>query len=101
MHMVKLRNGSEEAEPLVVTTSMSLRQLWESGIGGVLVLSDLVQICRNDPAYRPFGDNEKVLKDRALLQADGKPHDSIRNVVLSHFDGEGLGLTLIGSPIVE
>ncbi len=98
MKTVKLKNNTEEAAPLVTTTMMSLNQLWESGIPGILMLSDLVQICRNDKKYQKFGDNEEELKKRALLQADGRPHDSIRNIVLCAFTGEGLELNL-GSPL--
>lgn len=97
MQMTKLKNGSEEPTPLVATTMMTLESLM-SGLPGALMASDLVQICRDDPSYRKFGSNEAELQKLALLQGDGKPHQSVRNIVLSAFTGEGLGLTLT-SPV--
>jgi hypothetical protein len=97
MNILKLKNGSEEPEPLVVTTMMTLEHLM-SGFPGVLMASDLAQICREDPNYSKFGDNEEQLQRLALLQGDGKPHNSVRNIVLSAFVGEGLELRLV-SPV--
>lgn len=94
MQMAKLKNGSEEAFVLVTTTMMALESLM-NGFPGVLMASDLVQICRADPTYSKFGDHEEKLQQLALLQSDGKPHESIRNIVLSAFTGEGLGLKLV------
>ena len=98
MEQVKLKNNTEEPAQLVAVTMTSLKHIWNSGIPGILMLSDLVQICRDDKKYRKFGNNEDELKKCALLQANGRPHDSVRNIVLSAFTGEGLDLTL-GSPI--
>jgi len=100
MQITKLKNGTEEAAPLVTVTMVSIQHLWDSGLPGVLALSDLVQICRRDPKYQKFGSNEDTLKKLALLQSRGDVHDSIRNIVLSAFSGEGLELTL-GSPVAK
>lgn len=98
--MTKLKNGAKEASPLVAVTMTSITHLWESGLPGVLTLSDFVQICRNDPKYRKFGRNEDDLKQLNLLRLDGSVHESIRNIVLSAFSGEGLNLEL-RSPIAK
>ena len=98
--MTKLKNGTEEPQPMVSVAMMSINDLWASGIPGITALSDLVQICRNDPTYKKFGTNEDTLKKLALLQANGQPHDLVRNIVLSAFTGEGLDLEL-GSPIAK
>lgn len=100
MQMIKLKNGTEEAAPLVMVTNALLKNLWNSGIGGLTTVSDLVQICRRDPKYSKFGENEEVLKQLKLLQPDGQPHNSIRNIVLSSFTGEGLNLEFV-SPIAK
>ena len=98
--MAKLKNGSEERDAAVAATMISLKYLWNSGFSGITVISDLLQICKNDPTYRAFGDNEETLKELALLQEDGKPHATIRNIVLSAISGEGLEMTL-ESPIAD
>lgn len=98
MQMSKLKNGTEEATQLVTVTMASLKFLWESDIGGMLAVSDFVQICRRDPKYKKFGDNEDRLKKLLLLDQNGNVNSSIRNIVLSAFTGEGLDLQM-GSPI--
>jgi hypothetical protein len=98
MEMIRLKNGSEEPKPVVHVTMISLKEMWQSGIPGMLAVSDLVQICRGDPTYKPSGDKENQLKQLSLLQEDGRPHDSVRNVVLSAFTGKGLDLQMT-SPV--
>jgi hypothetical protein len=66
----------------------------------MLTISDLVQICRNDPTYRKFGENEKTLEQLALIRPGADVHDSVRNIVLSSFVGEGLELEMV-SPIAQ
>jgi hypothetical protein len=66
---------------------------------GILALYDLNEVCKGKN-YTPFGDNLKKLQDLSLLQPDGKPHESIRNVVLSAVQGEGLDMHL-GSPVAD
>jgi hypothetical protein len=100
METVKLKNGTEEVAALVKVTMVSVKGLWNSGLPGLLMVSDLVQICRCDPSYRKFGTNEEELTKLGLLQSGGQVHDSIRNIVLSAFTGDKLDLVL-GSPIAE
>ena len=99
MHkLVKLKNGSEEPENVVRATMISLEYLWRSGIPGMTQVYDLVQICRQSPDYKSFGSNEDTLKELCLLQDDGRPHQSVRNITLSAIEGEGLDMKLV-SPI--
>jgi hypothetical protein len=99
MEMVKLKNGTEEAKHLVTTVMMSINGLAKQGLPGMLAVYDLAEVCKGK-GYRPFGDNMKKLQGLALLDQSGKPHDSIRNIVLSAVQGEGLDMT-IGSPVAK
>ena len=91
MTTLKLKNSSEEAEPLVRVTMMSLRSLAESD---PIVFYELVELCR-DPKHELFGNAGDALKRLSLVQGDGNSvHQSIRNVVLSAAVGEGLALEL-------
>lgn len=97
MNIVKLRNGAEEAEPVILTTMMSLRSLWDSGLTGILAVYDLAEICKGG-GYAPSNDTLETLKQHALLQSDGKPHGAVRNIVLSAVQGDGLDVRL-SSPV--
>lgn len=100
MKEIRLKNGSTEVEPLVIAAMVSLDNLLKNH---VTAFYDLVMICRTAGRphplnrYQPFGNNGQVLQDLALMEADGKVHDSIRNVVLSAVTGDGLNMAL-GSP---
>lgn len=95
-----LRNGTEEVEPLVVTVMTSLRLIFERQ---PIAFYELVMFCRDD-RHRLFGTSGDELVRRGLLDSDGsdgfRVHDSIRNIVLSAADGEGLEMTLI-NPVAE
>lgn len=96
---VTLKNGTIEDRGLVIATMMSIRGLMgSSGLEGLLLVADLVSICRKDPTYQPYGDNEKKLKELSLINSDGSVHESIRNIVLSAANGEGLEMS-ITSPL--
>jgi len=97
MESVKLLNGSEEADVLVTVVMMSLKSLWNEGLAGVLAVYDLHQLCQN-PNYSAM--YIKHLNSLNLVSDDGSVHDSIRNVVMSAVQGEGLEMTL-RSPIAE
>lgn len=93
MELVKLKNGSEGAEGLVNVTLVALDGLMRSN---PKALYDLVKKCRNKD-YKFLGNNEKVLEEMALLNG-GKPHNSIKNIVLSAIKGESLDMRIV-SPI--
>lgn len=96
MEVIKLRNGAEEAKPLVAVMMMSLEHLMDER---PLALYDLVMKCK-DRNYQFFGDNEKHLQDLRLIGSDGAIHDSIRNIVLSAVRGNGIDMVL-GSPVAK
>jgi hypothetical protein len=88
---VRLRNGSDESGPLVLTAMASLSGLMQSN---PIALYELVMKAR-DPQHAMFGRTAQEAIDRSLLQPDGSMHDSLRNIILSAADGDGLYLRLI------
>ena len=94
MKMVQLKNGTEEALPLVAVMVMTLRRLYKDH---AIAFYELHEICK-DHTHKPFGNAGEILRGLRLLEPDGKVHGSIRNIVLSAVSGEGFDLTL-GSPV--
>jgi hypothetical protein len=104
MSTVKLRNGAEEFEPLVVNTLVTLKALWEQS---PIFLYDLTMMARNRD-YVPFPPCRAGLIRTGLVTpriVDGKAHptlcsmhDSIRNIVLSSFVGDGMDMEMV-SPL--
>jgi hypothetical protein len=94
VEVIRLKNGTEEAKPLVAVTMMSLEHVMDER---PLALYDLVMMCR-DHDYEPFGTNGDYLKDLRLVEQNGSIHDSIRNIVLSAVKGDGIDMVL-GSPV--
>jgi hypothetical protein len=98
MKIAKLRNGSEEALPLVAVTRMIVERLME-GFPGAIDLYELVQKCRN-PDHQFFGDSGKRLIAEGLVDASGHIHSSTRNIILSMATGEDLKMVFV-NPVVE
>lgn len=96
MNRLKLKNGTEEAAPLVKVTMMSAEHLVESN---PIAFVELVALCR-DRDHELFGNTAVELQRLALVGPDGSVHDSIRNVVLSAAEGEGLEMRFV-SPLAE
>lgn len=97
---VILKNGAEEASPLVVLTMMSLKSLMDRG--EAMALYELVELCK-DPDHTPFGVTGETLQVLSLVsktESGWWVHNSIRNIVLSAVSGEGLDLCLV-SPVAE
>lgn len=94
MDMLKLKNGSEEFPALVKVTWMSMMDLLESH---PIALVELVSLCR-DRDHELFGNTAVELQGLALVDPGGSVHRSIRNIVLSAVEGEGLEMRLI-SPL--
>ena len=94
MDIVRLKNGSEEPYPIVAVITMSLGDMLDQGLPGVLSAYDLVERCKNSK-YQMSEDTEKDLIKQSLLQRDGQPHSSIRNIVLSSIQGEGLEMKFV------
>lgn len=97
MQMLALNNGSTEPQPAVVATFMSLSGLWKEGIGGMCAVIDLVDRCKN-PQHRIDQRSERKLKELALIEPDGRIHQTVKNVALSAARGNGPDMTLV-SPI--
>jgi hypothetical protein len=96
METVVLRNGAEEAEPLVVVTMSTLRLVMKER---PLALYDLVMRCR-DNNYKFFGGTGGYLVGLALINAGHDVHDSIKNIVLSAVEGDGMDMVL-RSPVAK
>lgn len=91
---VQLKNGSEEFKPLVAITMASLRHLYDKK---PIMLIELTMLCR-DPDHKMFGTTiGQELCDTNLISVAGTRmvvHDSIRNIVLSAVEGDGLNMVL-------
>lgn len=81
---------------MVDVTMLSLRDLCQSN---PLAFYDLAMMCR-DKDYQPFGNNGELLRTANLIASDDTIHDSIRNIVLSAAEGDGLEMHIV-SPIAE
>ncbi len=92
-NMVKLKNGSEVAEPIVITTMMNLKLLMNKN---PIAFYELVEKCRNSE-HEMFGNTREVVEGLALMN-NGTCHETTRDIVLSAVHGEDLGMTL-GSPV--
>ena len=95
MNTIKLKNGAEEPEPLVVMTVYSLERLLDSK---PIAFYELTQFCRN-PNHTLWGSTKPLLETLGLVQ-DGQVHDSVRNVVLSAVVGDDLDMSL-ESPVAK
>src|SRR3990167_5007413 len=84
--MVKLKNGSEVAQSIVVATMMSLEALINSNR---IAFYELVEKCR-DSKHEMFGNTKEVVAKWALICSDGSVHSCIKDVVLSAVEGDGL-----------
>ena len=89
MKVVTLKNGAEEAESLVLLTTMSLRTLMREY---PIAFYELVQLCK-DHNHRLL-DNAGEILDRLGFVQNGIVHDSFRNIVLSAVEGDKLDMRL-------
>jgi len=94
METIKLRNGTEEVAGLVTMVSLTVRELFDNE---PIVAYELAMKAR-DQDHECFGNSGDKLIKLALMNADGSMHDSVRNIVLSMFQGEGLNIALV-SPV--
>ena len=95
METVTLKNGTVEVKLIVMATLRSLKSLISTDPG---TFYELVMVCR-DRDHKLFGNAREKLEASKLLQAhESRPHESIRNVILSAVTGDGLDMVL-GSPV--
>src|SRR3990167_887425 len=92
--MLKLKNGSEVAQSIVVATMMSLDALINSN---PIAFYELVEKCR-DSKHEMFGNTKEVVAKWALIDMNGSVHSCIKDVVLSAVEGDGLDMSL-GRPV--
>jgi hypothetical protein len=95
MKAVQLKNGTEAARIVVVSTIVRLQYLFYEQ---PVAFHELVQCCKNAD-HTPFGITGDILEHFAL-RTHGRIHDSIRAIVLSAVTGEGIHLVL-GNPCAE
>ena len=93
MKMLTLKNGSEVAEPVVITTMMSLEALMNSN---PIAFYELVEKAR-DSRHQMFGNTRQVVEKTALMNG-GSIHDTVKDVILSAVSGKDLEMSL-GSPV--
>lgn len=93
MEMMKLKNGSEVAKPIMITVMMALNTLLQKM---PMVAFEAVEMARN-PNHQPFGETGEMLEKFGLL-LNGQMHGAIRDVIISAAQGEGWDVT-IGSPV--
>lgn len=86
---VKLKNGSVEAKFVAVATMISLDSLLQDN---PIAFYELVTKCR-DPKHVMFGKSKSVCENLALMNGD-IVHGSIKNIVLSAVEGDGLDMYL-------
>ena len=95
--IVQLRNESEEARAVVMAVMHVLKSLLDpkkGGIRGALAVYELTMACR-DPNYQIEKSFRERLTNLQLIQKDGSIHPSVRNVVCSAVEGEGLEMRLV------
>ena len=88
---MKLKNGSEEPDAVVMATIITLKELQKSDYTSFF---DLVDSCRNKGRV-PFGDGGRKLHSWGLFQSDHKtPHTAVKNIVLSFVTGDLFNMKL-------
>lgn len=93
MELVTLKNGSQAFLPMVSIAMVSLHTLLEEN---PIAFYELVMKCR-DSSHRLFGNTNVVLGEFNLIKDDAIDA-TVRGVVLSAVQGDGLDMTL-GSPV--
>jgi hypothetical protein len=81
---VRLRNGDELPQPVVMVIFMTLKQLLEEH---PIAFYEMVMIARN-PSHKPFWNTGAHLARLGILEDGGAMHDATRSVVLASTEGE-------------
>lgn len=97
--MVALRNGTEESKALTAGIILASRALLSEECKTPMAFWDLVRMAQ-DKDYRPMKVNAAALRERNLLESDNSLHGSIKNIVLSSVEGEGLAMIYV-NPVVR
>lgn len=93
---ITLNNGATALSSTVTAIMLNLGAAYDQE---PIAFRELVSICR-DKTHVPFGNTGRKLIERGLLEPDGRPHDLVRDVVLSAVTGDDFDLHL-GSPVPD
>jgi hypothetical protein len=96
VQLVRLRTGKEVPDVLVSTTMLSLKTLLNEH---PIAFYELVMLCR-DENHVCFGNSGMWLQGEGLIEANGRPHECVQDIVLAAAEGEGLALAL-RNPLAE
>lgn len=94
MELIKLKNGTEEAKSLIAAVEMSTNRLLSDGFPYPMAFWELVRACK-DVTYEPNHLITIELVLLGLMERDGRVHESVKNIVLSSVEGEGLDMKLV------
>lgn len=98
---VRLKNGTEQARPLVAATMLRLEGMMNRGEG--ILVYELVQLSKNRD-HVLWGDSGDKLVKLGLVSKvsdeEWKVHESIRNIVCSAVKGEGPEMCVV-NPVEE
>jgi hypothetical protein len=94
MKNMHLKNGSEEFAPLVSVTMLSLQSLLKSD---PITFYELVMVCRS-PDHKVWPPSKEKLAQSSLTGVGGRPHSSVRNIILSAVTGDDAEMSL-GNPV--
>jgi hypothetical protein len=93
---VKLRNGEMCPKLTVGAILAGIEALFQSGWQGALAVHEL-HIRAKNPDHRFYGNAEELLKEKALLGANGSISIEVKNIILSCYDE---GTRSLISPVV-
>jgi len=91
---VLLRDGTTQPEPLVMTTYVALLKLMDSPMRFL----DVAEAAREESPLHP--NSVPSAAALALVDENGDMHSSVRSVIRSCIEGEGLEMRLV-SPFAE
>lgn len=95
MDLITLRTGATVPEPIYKTTMVNLERLWGDN---PIAFIELVSPAR-DANHQPFDNVTEVLTERSFM-ANGRLHDSVRDVVLAATEGDDFDMRMV-SPLSE
>ena len=96
LDMVTLHDSSKAARAMVAIVMESLELLLKEH---PIPFYELAMISR-DRSHVLFGNSEEKLKALYLLEGDGQPHGSVRDIVRNAVSGEGVNMYL-RNPVKE
>ncbi len=95
--MVKLKTGEELPVTVVAAIMSSLNTLMDGDVKDLVSFGELVAVCRN-PKHQLSDEYRAYLASRGLIEDNGQPNETTRQVVRAAVEGEGLDI-LLGSPV--